>query len=311
MAYLADVPPTPRWLDREAFPFRSRFAEVPDGRLHYLDEGRGPPLLFVHGTPTWSFEWRHVIRGLRESYRCVAVDHLGFGLSDRPRNAAYTLEAHAERLRAFVERLGLTQLTLVAHDFGGPIALPLAEELPTRVARLVLINSWMWRLDDDPEMRRRGRIVSGRMGRMLYRRFNVSLRRLMPAAYGDRRRLTPAIFRQYLTPFRDPDARERVLWPMACALTGAAPFFDRLWSGRDRLERLPALVIWGMRDRALRPHHLARWEEALPQAALAPVAEAGHWPHEETPAAVVGALQRFLAGEIPRNTPVPTHTTQP
>jgi haloalkane dehalogenase len=311
MAYLADVPTAPRWLDREAFPFRSRWLEIAAGRLHYVDEGRGPPILFVHGTPTWSFEWRHLIRALRDGYRCIGVDHLGFGLSDRPRDAAYTLEAHADRLRAFVERLGLTRLTLVAHDFGGPIALPLAEEVPSRIARLVMINSWMWSLADDPEMRRRARILDGRVGRILYRRFNFSLRRLMPGAYGDRRKLTPAIFRQYLAPFRDPDARERVLWPMARALTAEPGFFDRLWRERARLALLPALVIWGLKDRALRPRHLARWEEALPQAALTPVADAGHWPHEEAPGTVLGALQRFLAGDIPRNTPVPTHTTLP
>ena len=66
MAYLADVPTAPRWLDREAFPFRSRWMEIPAGRLHYIDEGRGSPILFVHGTPTWSFEWRELIRELRE-----------------------------------------------------------------------------------------------------------------------------------------------------------------------------------------------------------------------------------------------------
>ena len=98
---------------------------------------------------------------------------------------------------------------------------------------------------------------------------------------------------------------------MACALTGGADYFDRLWSERARLAALPALVIWGMKDRALRPRQLARWEEALPQAALAPVTDAGHWPHEEAPGTVLAALQRFLAGEIPRNTPVTPHTTQP
>jgi haloalkane dehalogenase len=311
MAYLADHPAPPRWLDRDAFPFRSRWLELPGGRLHYVDEGQGAPLLFVHGTPTWSFEWRHLIRALRDGYRCVAVDHLGFGLSDRPRDAAYGPEAHADRLRAFVERLGLEQLTLVAHDFGGPIALPLAQEAPTRVARLVMINSWMWSFTDDRLMRRRGRLVAGRMGRLLYRRFNVSLRTLMPGAYGDRHKLTPAIYRHYLAPFRDPGAREQVLWPLARALTTSAPFFDSLWQARERLAATPALVVWGMKDRALRPHQLARWEEALPHAALAALASAGHWPHEEAPEAVTGALQRFLSGATARNAPVPTHTTQP
>ena len=122
-ATLSAEPPasTPAWVDREAFPFRSRFLELAPGRrVHYIDEGQGDVLLFVHGTPTWSFEWRHVIRALSRTHRCVAIDNLGFGLSDRPRDFDYSPESHARVLRAFVERLGLGDITLVVHDFGGP-----------------------------------------------------------------------------------------------------------------------------------------------------------------------------------------------
>src|SRR5688572_12615386 len=81
----------PAWLDRAAYPFASRWCDLPGGeRLHYVDEGAGETLLFAHGTPTWSFEWRHLIRALAPTHRCVAPDHLGFGLSDRPADAAYT-----------------------------------------------------------------------------------------------------------------------------------------------------------------------------------------------------------------------------
>ena len=129
---------TPPWVDRIAYPFRWRQIDLADGPIHYIDEGQGETLLFVHGTPTWSFEYRHLIAGLCGSYRCVALDHLGFGLSGRPEGASYTPEAHAERLRAFVERLGLKRFTLVAHDFGGPIALPLALADQSPVSRLVI-----------------------------------------------------------------------------------------------------------------------------------------------------------------------------
>src|SRR5688500_7798390 len=92
--------PTPAWVDRSAYPFRSRFLEVvPGTRMHYVDEGRGDVVLFVHGTPTWSFEWRHAIRQLSRTHRCIAMDHLGFGLSDRPRDFDYTPESHARVLR--------------------------------------------------------------------------------------------------------------------------------------------------------------------------------------------------------------------
>jgi haloalkane dehalogenase len=289
--------PGPAWVDRQAFPFRSHELELAEGRVHYIDEGdpAAHPILFVHGTPTWSFEFRHLVRALADRHRCIALDHLGFGLSERPAAAAYTPEAHAERLRAFVDRLGLRRFTLVVHDFGGPIALPLALDDPGRVARLAVLNSWMWSFADDPEMTKRARMVAGPLGRFLYRRLNASLRLITPSAYGDRRKLTRAIHRQYLAPFPDADGRERVLWALARALTGSAAFYDSLWQRRARLAETPALVVWGMKDSAFRPHQLARWREALPGATVVELADAGHWPHEEAPAQVAAALRSFLS----------------
>jgi haloalkane dehalogenase len=130
---------TPNWLDREAYPFRSRWTHSAGSRLHYVDEGNGDAVLFVHGTPTWSFEFRHLITALAPTYRCIALDHLGFGLSDRPRRVDYSPKAHAERL-AFVSDLHLDRFTLVVHDYGGPIGLPLAFSTPSPVQRLVLIT---------------------------------------------------------------------------------------------------------------------------------------------------------------------------
>jgi len=299
LGYHAGVAPDPDrpfpWLDRDAYPFRSRWLELPEGPLHYVDEGEGETLLFVHGTPTWSFEYRHVIRALRGAYRCVAVDHLGFGLSGRPPDVAYTPEAHADRLRAFVEKLGLRRFTLVAHDFGGPIALPLAlADSASPVARLVILNSWMWSFADDPLMTKRAKMASGGLGRFLYRRLNASLKLIMPSAYGDRRKLTRAIHKQYLALFPDADSRERVLWALARALTGSAAFYDGLWRRRSRLAPIPTLLIWGMKDSAFRPDQLARWRQAVPHASFVELADAGHWPHEEAPDAVVEALRTFL-----------------
>jgi hypothetical protein len=117
--------PVPAWLDREAYPFAHHWVDLPDGpRMHYVDEGSGDAILFIHGTPTWSFEWRHLIRGLSESNRCVAPDLIGFGLSDRPRDFAYTPEAHAEAIAAFVERLnkiGVDPVCGTSADFAAAI----------------------------------------------------------------------------------------------------------------------------------------------------------------------------------------------
>jgi haloalkane dehalogenase len=106
------------------------------------------------------------------------------GLSDRPAGFEYTPDAHADALAAFVRQLGLERFTLVLHDYGGPIGLPLVLDSPARVRAVVLINTWAWSFADDPLMARRGRMAGGRFGRFLYRWLNVSLKLLMPGAYG-------------------------------------------------------------------------------------------------------------------------------
>lgn len=286
--------PSETWLDRRAYPFRSHTVDLPQtGRMHYVDEGSGPSILFIHGTPTWSFEWRHLISGLSATHRCIAPDLVGFGLSDRPGNFEYTPRAHAGAVAAFVEQLDLRDFTLVVHDFGGPIGLPLALAEPSRVRRVVIINTWMWSFTGDREMERAGRMAGGALGKFLYRWANLSLRAIMPAAWADRNKLTPEIHAQYLAPFRDRWSRGAVLWPLAHALLGSSLFYDGLWARRERLSNLPVLIVWGTRDPAFKERHLARWKRELSGAEVVEL-PVGHWPHEEAPDAVLQAIRSFL-----------------
>lgn len=285
----------PHWLDRSQWPWMPRACQLPDGALHYVDEGSGPTVVLVHGTPTWGFEWRQVIAALSLTHRVVVPDHLGFGLSERPAKADYRPEAHARRFAAFMDaHAGPNPVSLVVHDFGGPIALPWALAHPDRVRTVTVVNSWMWSLDDDALMRRRATMASGAVGRFLYRRANASLRLIMPSAYAQRRRLTPAIHRQYLEVFPDADSRERVLFALAQALLGSSAFYAALWSQRATLAELPLSFIWGMRDSAFGPSILERWTEAFPEAPVTRLVDAGHWPHEEQPDAVIAALRAAL-----------------
>jgi haloalkane dehalogenase len=121
------------------------------------------------------------------------------------------------------------------------------------------------------------------------------LRLITPSAYGDRRKLTPALHRQYLAPFSDFDSRERVLWALARSLLGSSSHYAELWQQRALLSRLPVLIIWGMKDSAFPPHFLERWINALSDATILRLTGAGHWPHEEEPEQVQAAIQAFLA----------------
>lgn len=289
------TPNTPAWLDRAAWPYAPRGVDTGDGVQHYVDEGTGAPLLLVHGTPTWSFEWRHAIARLRERHRVIAVDHLGFGLSERPSGARYRPEDHARRFRRFVDAACPSgPLTLVVHDFGGPIALDWALDHPDRLAHLVVTNTWMWPLDDDAGMRRGARFIASPIGRWMYRRLNASLKLIMPSAYADKRRLTPAIHAQYLNVFPDAESRERVLFALAQSLLGSSAFYRSLWDRRDRLRGVDAHVLWGLKDSAFQPHILEQWKTALPRARVVTFDDAGHWPHEEAPDAYARALQAIV-----------------
>lgn len=284
----------PSWLDRDEYPFASHSITLTDGVMNYVDEGSGDALVFVHGTPTWSFEYRHVIKTLAARYRCIAPDHLGFGLSSRPAGFAYSPEAHAAVLREFVDRLGLDRFTLIVHDFGGPIGLPLALDQPSRVARVILMNTWAWPLDDDAKMARGARFIAGAIGRFLYRYANASLKVIMPSAYGDKKNLTGAIHAQYLNVFRDRNARVLVLHALAKSLLGSRAHYQSLLDRIGGLRRVPVLIVWGMKDTAFQPYQLERWRSLLPDAIVAPIAGAGHWPHEEEPARVIEEIARFL-----------------
>lgn len=284
----------PAWLDRKAYPFSRRSVALSSGDMHYVDEGQGQTLLFVHGTPTWSFEFRHLITALSRDFRCVAPDHLGFGLSSRPASFAYTPEAHAAMLREFVDALKLDRLTLIVHDFGGPIGLPLALETPSRVDRVIVLNSWAWPLDDDPQMARAGRLAGGAVGKLLYKYANASLKLIMPSAYGNKAKLTPAIHAQYLPVFEDRDARVRVLHTLARSLLGSRAHYQGILDRLGELKNRPVTIIWGMKDSAFKPNQLERWRSLLPAATVVPIAGAGHWPHEEEPAQVIAAMQQAL-----------------
>jgi haloalkane dehalogenase len=183
------------------------------------------------------------------------------------------------------------------HDYGGPIALPLAQEAPERVASLVVLNSWMWSMLDDPKLARGARFMSSWLGRFMYRWLNASLRLLMPLAYADRRKLTPAIHAQYLAVFPGRDERERVLWALARAFVGSSAAFARLWQGRASLAAIPSLIIWGLGDRALPPALLDRLRQGLPEARVEALPGVGHWPQEEAPEQVAALLDGFLPRE--------------
>ena len=286
---------SPSWLDRQRYPFAAHTFRTTRGQMHYVDEGEGAPIVFLHGNPTWSFLWRHLIaRLVRDGYRCIAPDYLGFGLSEKPSLAdfSYRPPAHAACVEELIEGLGLKGVTLVMHDWGGPIGAAYATRHPARVWRLVLFNTWMWPRRDSAFWLFSEALGSA-AGRLALVRLGAFTRGMMPLAFGQRERLSTAAHRHYRRPAASPDERLGH-WVFPKALVGETKWLGRLWRRRGVLSEMPALIVWGMRDPAFRVTELRRWRRVLPRARAYRLPTVGHYVPEEAGPALAGPVAAFL-----------------
>lgn len=195
------------WLDKEEYPFQSNYFELDKCRMHYVEEGSGKTVLFVHGTPSWSFECRNIIKDLRVRFKCVAPDHIGFGLSDKPKEYNYGIKQHCQNLEKFILSKGYEQITLVVHDFGGPIGLNFAIRHPRLVAKIVVMNSWLWSQKNDAKFKRFSRMQNNPLLPFLYRYLNFSARFVLPRAFGEKK-IKTSLLKQFTGPFRNWRQRE-------------------------------------------------------------------------------------------------------
>lgn len=284
------------WLDINEYPFTSRYWSVDGHRMHYLDEGSGDVVLFAHGTPSWSFEFRNIIKRLRSQYRCIAVDHIGFGLSDKPTHYDYSARQHSRNFERFVVEKNRTGITLVVHDFGGPIALRAAVRHPDRIKRIILLNTWLWSTEQDPAFAKMAPMLKSPLLLFLYKYLNFSPRFLLPKSFGDTK-LSPALLRQYTRPFPNPGERHGPL-ALARSLLKEQSWFEETWSLFPVLANRPALLLWGLKDPFITAAHLEKFCAAVASRRVITFESSGHFPHEENPAAVAGAISEWLDGSM-------------
>ncbi|ELZ96817.1 haloalkane dehalogenase [Haloferax mucosum ATCC BAA-1512] len=282
------------WVDRSEFPFESRCLGLSDGAVHYVDEapddGGQASLLMLHGNPTWSFLYRHLVRDLRDEYRCVALDYLGFGLSERPDEFSYRPADHAAVVEEFIDELGLEDVVLVVQDWGGPIGLSYAIEHPENVSGLVVMNTWLWPVDDDTHFSRFSKLLGGRVGRELCERYDL-FTRLMPLAFADRSKFSPSAREQYRAA-NDDDRTGTGVFPQS--ILGSSAWLSSLWKRRETIADIPARLIWGMDDPAFRPAELRTFEALFEDASTARLHGVGHYVQEEFGADLVPLVRAFL-----------------
>lgn len=286
-----------RSITSAAYPLESHRIDLDGLRYHFIDEGPrdAPPLLFVHGNPTWSVIWRTAILILSRDFRCIAVDHIGCGLSDKPQQYAYTLDQHICNLCAFVEAKDLRNITLVAHDWGGCIGMGAAGRMPDRFARFVLMNTAAFRSQRMPF-----RIAVCRwpvLGAIGVRGFNLFARAALTMAV-NKRRLRSMDRRCLLAPYDSWAHRIAIhRFVQDIPLRPDHPSYRTLVEVEESLAQhvgKPMLLAWGMRDWCFSPEFLAEWRQRFPQAEVIEFADAGHYLFADEPEALAAAIGGFL-----------------
>ncbi|MFR9750627.1 alpha/beta fold hydrolase [Nocardia sp. 004] len=282
----------PSWVPEQLYPFTDHYLELDGSTVHYIDEGAGPPLLMLHGNPTWSFLYRNLVIGLRDRYRCLAVDYPGFGLSTAAPGYRFTPAEHADLIGQLIQRLDLREITLMVQDWGGPIGFATATRHPDRFSAFVIGNTWAWP-KSDLGTQAFARFLGGPVGGRLIRQHNFFVERIIPAGVR-RTKLDDTVMNAYRGPFPTPSSREPVyVFPREILASRdlLADIERTLPAVTDR----PALIVWGTKDVAFRAAERRRWEQLFSRHRTVPLIGAGHYIQEDAPDEIITAIRSWAA----------------
>ena len=276
--------------------FQSNFIELDGLKYHYLDEGKGEPVVMLHGNPTWSFYYRRLVLGLREQYRVIVPDHMGCGLSDKPQKYNYRLKQHIDNLDVFLGKLELKNITFALHDWGGAIGMGWAVRNPKRVKRFVIFNTAAFLLPCIPFRISICRIPV--FGDIAVRRFNAFARLSIHMACKKKERMTPEVKSGYLAPYDSFANRIAILrFVQDIPMTLEDYSYSMLKDMESRLSQFrdhPMLIIWGEKDFCFNERFLERWKTYFPKAEVEKVSDAGHYVVEDAWEKIVPWMKDFF-----------------
>ena len=290
-------------VSEELYPFAPHWLTLPSGhRMHYVDEGPrdAPVVLMLHGNPTWSFYWRRLISALRLSHRVIAPDHIGCGKSDKPGDEAYSyrLAERVQDIEALVAQLGLQDITLAVHDWGGMIGMGWAHRHPDLVARLVVLNTAAFPMPSTKRLPPSLWLARDtKAGALLVRGFNAFARGATRLAV-TRVKLPKEVRDGLCAPYDSWAHRRAVLrFVQDIPLRESDPSFSLVRDVGEQLHQFndrPVLICWGDRDFVFDEHFLRVWKSALPNAEVHQFPDCGHYVLEDAPAEIEQLVLRFL-----------------
>jgi haloalkane dehalogenase len=280
----------PGWVSDILYPFKSNFIQLGGHTLHYLDEGprEGPILLWLHGNPVWSFEFRDVIQALVPAFRCIAPDLPGFGLSSPDPRYGFLPEQHAEVLEQFIATLDLYNVISYHHDWSGPIGLYMVSRQIERFRGLILGSTWA-RPDIGGFQRLSSKLLDNIVGKYLVEQRNIFIEYFLNIGH-QQRKLNSEELDHYRQPFPDAIARDRYYLLNRHIIHGHH-FLSEVQHSLPKLKHLPVLFTWPEKDPAFPKSELERLQQIFPYHRTVILQGAGHFAAEDAPDQIVLAVR--------------------
>jgi haloalkane dehalogenase len=286
---------------KKIYPFTGRYLDMEGIRLHYLDEGKGEPVVMLHGNPTWSFYYRDLVLALRDRFRCIVPDHIGCGLSDKPGDDRYpyTLERRVADLSRLLEPLAIDSgVTLVLHDWGGMIGMAWAARNPSLIKKLVIMNTAAFHLPKEKTFPLPLRICRDTLlGALLVRGFNAFS--LAASLVGCKRNPMPAELRRaYRLPYDSWQNRIATLrFVQDIPLKEGDRGYQLVSDTESRLhlfQSTPMAIFWGELDFVFDRVFLNEWQRRFPHAEVHCYPDAGHYILEDAKDEVIPLIADFI-----------------
>jgi cis-3-alkyl-4-acyloxetan-2-one decarboxylase len=284
----------------ELYPFKNNFLEINGLKYHYVDEGSGEPVVMIHGNPTWSFYYRNLILSTRDSYRTIAPDHIGCGLSDKPDDSRYnyTLKQRVDDLERLLEHLEIREkITLVLHDWGGMIGMAYATRHPQKIKRFVIMNTSCFHLPKDKPLPWQLKLSRTCIGGFLIRGLNMFSEGAVHTCC-IRKNMSPEIKHGYIAPYDSWRNRIAVLrFVQDIPLKPGDSSYEivsLVEKGLEKFKDVPMLIIWGEKDFVFDNVFRDGWIKRFPDAEVHSYPDAGHYILEDAADEIIPIIKDFL-----------------
>jgi haloalkane dehalogenase len=280
-------------VDNSEYPFKDNWLSYRDGYIHYVDEGKGPTVLLLHGNPTWSYIYRNIIKELRGECRLIALDYPGFGMSKAPSQYGFTPQEQSDAVLELIRHLQLKSIVLVVQDWGGPIGMNYAVQNRANLRGLVVMNTWAWPAS---LLQRLFSLVMGGwpIGYWLQTRRNYFAKAMLPDGIFHKEKVTPGLRKAYTDPFPTVDSRKPT-YIFPGQIRKAHSWLEKIESRLSTLSDLPTQIIWGDKnDPGFGPKELKKWQGFLKMQETETLDDASHSVQEDRPDRVVAAIRRVL-----------------